>query len=131
MKKKLKAYIAPIRAVAGLYAVMEAVGITCPIKFLTGISCMGCGMSRAWMAVLRLDIKKAFYYHPLFFTPPLFLIITELKKHINKKVYKLFIFTMVFLYATIYVIRLMDGTNDIVVFQPENNIVFRILRLIL
>ena len=53
MKKKLKEYIAPILAVAGLYAVMEAVGITCPIKFLTGISCMGCGMSRAWMAVLR------------------------------------------------------------------------------
>ena len=131
MKKKLKEYIAPILAVAGLYAVMEAVGITCPIKFLTGISCMGCGMSRAWMAVLRLDIKKAFYYHPLFFTPPLFLIIIALKKHINKKVYKFFIFTMVFLYATIYVIRLMDGTNDIVVFQPENNIVFRILRLIL
>ena len=83
------------------------------------------------MAVLRLDIKKAFYYHPLFFTPPLVLIIVALKKHINEKVYKFFIFTMVFLYATIYVIRLMDRTNDIVVFQPENSIVFRILRLIL
>lgn len=57
-------------AVIGLfYLGLEALGITCPILFLTGISCAGCGMSRAWMALLRLDVSAAFQYHPLFWLP--------------------------------------------------------------
>ncbi|WP_373689128.1 DUF2752 domain-containing protein [Clostridium sp. YIM B02551] len=50
-----------------LYAILRVVGIGCPIKFLTGISCAGCGMTRAWIRVIHLDFKGAFYYHPLFF----------------------------------------------------------------
>ena len=42
-----------------LYMFLENIGITCPIKFITGISCAGCGMSRAWLALLHFDLKKA------------------------------------------------------------------------
>ncbi len=42
----------------------------CPIKAVTGIPCPGCGMTRAWLSVLRLDIRKAFAYHPMFWTAP-------------------------------------------------------------
>lgn len=38
----------------------------CPIKILLGIDCPGCGMMRAFLAVIRLDFLSAFHYHPLF-----------------------------------------------------------------
>ena len=45
-------------------------GLNCPIRSLTGIPCPGCGMSRAWLAALRLDILGAFSYHPMFWSVP-------------------------------------------------------------
>lgn len=38
----------------------------CPFKFFLGIPCPGCGMSRAFLCLLRFDIRGAFHYHPLF-----------------------------------------------------------------
>lgn len=42
----------------------------CPILWLTGVPCPGCGMTRACGALLHLDIAGAFYYHPLFWLVP-------------------------------------------------------------
>lgn len=44
--------------------------LPCPVRHLTGIICPGCGMSRAWLAVLRLDLAAAFRYHPWFWSVP-------------------------------------------------------------
>lgn len=41
-------------------------GNNLPYKYITGISCAGCGMTRAWIALLHFDINTAFMYHPLF-----------------------------------------------------------------
>ena len=61
--------IQALAAVALFYIVIESLGVTCPILFLTGISCAGCGMSRAWLSLLRLDLAGAFAFHPLFWLP--------------------------------------------------------------
>lgn len=125
--KKAKDVLPALFAVAALYFVMESFGITCPIKFITGISCAGCGMSRAWIAFLHLDIQKAFAYHPLFLTPPIFLIVWLGKKRISEKFYKNFIFTMIVLYVSVYLVRLVIGRNDIVVFRPKDGLIFRMI----
>ena len=44
--------------------------LPCVIRFLTGWICPGCGMSRAWLALLHLDLAAAFYYHPMFWSVP-------------------------------------------------------------
>ena len=63
-KKENRVHIvSAIAVVVLLYLILEGFGITCPIKFLTGISCAGCGMSRAWRAVFYLDFARAFYFH--------------------------------------------------------------------
>ncbi|MCL2664432.1 MAG: DUF2752 domain-containing protein [Defluviitaleaceae bacterium] len=49
-------------AVAVLYAF-----IGCPIRFVTGLPCPGCGMTRAALALARLDFAGAFFMHPLIF----------------------------------------------------------------
>ena len=111
-----------------LYMFLENNGITCPIKFITGISCAGCGMSRAWISLLHFNIHDAFMYHPLFFLPPVVVIVMLLKSKINIKFYKIFMFTIAGAFVIVYLYRMFIGTGDIVVFEPQNNILFRIIR---
>ena len=129
-KKKRKELICAVTAVVVLYMAMESIGITCPIKFITGISCAGCGMSRAWMAFLQLDIAKAFAYHPLLWLVPIAVIVLLCKSKINIKIYKIIIFTIIIMFAIGYICRLIWSGDDVVVFEPQNNILFRIIRII-
>ena len=120
--------ITSVTAVVVLYVILESFGVTCPIKYITGISCAGCGMSRAWIALLHFNIHEAFMYHPLFFLPPVVVIVMLLKSKINIKFYKIFMFTMAGAFVIDYLYRMFIGTGDIVVFEPQNNILFRIIR---
>ena len=120
--------ITSVTAVVVLYVILESFGVTCPIKYITGISCAGCGMSRAWIALLHFNIHEAFMYHPLFFLPPVVVIFMLLKSKINIKFYKIFMFTMAGAFVIVYLYRMFIGTGDIVVFEPQNNILFRIIR---
>lgn len=120
--------ITSVTAVVVLYVILESFGVTCPIKYITGISCAGCGMSRAWIALLHFNIHEAFMYHSLFFLPPVVVIFMLLKSKINIKFYKIFMFTMAGAFVIVYLYRMFIGTGDIVVFEPQNNILFRIIR---
>jgi hypothetical protein len=106
--KEKKDGILAFITVAIVYMVMAYMGVGCPIKFLTGISCAGCGMSRAWMALLHLDIVSAFYYHPLFWMPVFVLILYVMKKKIPW-------IPIIVLFIVVYIIRLTDSSQDIVV----------------
>ena len=129
-KNERKELICAVTAVVVLYTAMESIGITCPIKFITGISCAGCGMSRAWMAFFQLDMAKAFEYHPLFWLVPIAVIVLLCKSKINIKIYKIIIFTIIIMFAIVYIFRLIWSGDDVVVFEPQNNILFRIIRII-
>ncbi len=120
--------ISAIAAVVILYIILESFGVTCPIKYLTGISCAGCGMSRAWISLLHFNFRDAFMYHPLFFLPPVALIIMLCKSKINIKFYKIFMFTIAGAFVIVYLYRMIAGNDNIVVFEPQNNIIFRIMR---
>lgn len=45
----------------------------CLFQNTIGIPCPSCGMTRAYMALLHGDFKKAFFYHPLFWLVPFFI----------------------------------------------------------
>ena len=120
--------ITSVAAVVVLYVILESFGVTCPIKYITGISCAGCGMSRAWIALLHFNIHDAFMYHPLFFLPPVVVIVMLLKSKINIKIYKIFMFTIAGAFVIVYLYRMFIGDGNVVVFEPQNNIVFRIIR---
>lgn len=49
------------------YASALLFGWNCPIKYLTGVPCPGCGLSRALAALLRLDFWTALRFHPMVF----------------------------------------------------------------
>ena len=111
-----------------LYIILESVGITCPIKYITGISCAGCGMSRAWIALLHLDISRAFYYHPLHSLPTIILLIFFNKNKIKINNYKKILITAALVFVIIYLYRMINGSDNIVVFEPQNSIILRFIR---
>ena len=70
--------VAHLRGKLALTAAMLAyVGLvyllpfTCPILYITGIHCPGCGLTRAWLAALQGALGRAFVYHPMFWSVPL------------------------------------------------------------
>lgn len=54
----------------GLLAAWVINGWPCAFRYITGIPCISCGMSRAWLAALRLDVGAAFDHHPMFWSVP-------------------------------------------------------------
>jgi hypothetical protein len=54
----------------------------CVFKRTFGIPCPGCGMTRAFIHLFQLDLKGAFYYHPLFFLVPVVFIVFLFRKKV-------------------------------------------------
>lgn len=125
-----KQIILSIIALIIALGIMQYIGITCPIKYVTGISCAGCGMTRAWIALLHLNVKTAYRYHPLFFMPPVVLILYLFRDKFNKKLYYILIGIVIALFIIVYICRMFNPADNIVVFEPQNNIIHRVLNII-
>ena len=54
----------------GALLLWAALDLGCPFRHLIGVPCPGCGMSRAWLAVLAGNLGTAFRYHPMFWAVP-------------------------------------------------------------
>ena len=135
-----KEQVTAILAVVLFYGVLQLVGITCPIKFITGISCPGCGMTRAWLSLLlRGDLEAAFHYHPLFWIlipgVPLFLCRHRFSEMTRKmcrhrfsgRVRKIAGYALILLFFAVYAVRMASPGNTIVVFRPGDGLIGRIL----
>ena len=44
--------------------------LPCVFRYLTGIPCPTCGLTRAWLAAFRLDFTAAFLQYPMFWCVP-------------------------------------------------------------
>lgn len=119
--------IISIIAIIALYGVLSLVGIGCPIKFLTGISCAGCGMTRAWKYLLTGRIGEAFSYHPLVLVPLFVVIIFILKKKIPEKIYKGMIALVVAMFLGVYLARMLNPNDTIVELDIKKGFLFQIV----
>lgn len=78
MKKRIvktaKAFAAIFAVLAGYYIFVRMTGLSLPclFKLVTGLECPGCGNTRAFMSLLRLDIKGAFGYNYFIFAEILY-----------------------------------------------------------
>jgi len=113
-----------------VYFLLHVIGIGCPIKFISGISCGGCGMTRAWLSVLHLDFRSAFYYHPLFLLLPVYAFVYFFRNKLGHKVFDVINLLFITLFVLVYIIRLIDPNDTVVVFEPFNGIFFKILHII-
>ena len=121
---------APILAILSiilLYAIFGMLGIGCPIKFITGISCAGCGMTRAYVHLLHGDIAGAYVHHPLFALPPIVILLFVFRKKISRKIYRSTLWTIGVFFLIIYIYRMIAGDDTIVVFKPDHGLIYRII----
>ena len=123
--KRYGNFLAAVMAVAVLYGVMFSLGITCPIKFLFGISCPGCGMTRAIFSAVTLDFSRAFYYHPLWVgVIPAGVTLFLLSKFKKQRAFKIVGVVCILVMLAVYVYRLM-GDGSIVVFEWSEGVIFK------
>ena len=127
--KKYQGAIITVIVVIAIYAVMMFVfGITCPVKHFLGVSCPGCGMTRACLSALRFDFSAAFYYHPLWIVM-LPLVASLLFLWVKRKKKAFFAVIVLFFAALIgvYLYRLFYTESDVVVWELEKGIISKII----
>ncbi|ACD21838.1 DUF2752 domain-containing protein [Clostridium botulinum] len=125
---KINEYIKFGIAIVLLYVFYGRVGIGCPIKFLTGVSCAGCGMTRAWTCLVHLDIKGAFYYHPLFFLPIIYFFLFLIKDKISHKTFNCVLVVGMVLFITIYIFRILNPDDIVININIENGFIYKFLQ---
>ena len=126
--KKYQGAIITVIVVVAVYAVMFAFGITCPVKHFLGVSCPGCGMTRACFSALRFDFAAAFYYHPLWIV--MLPLVASLLFLWEKRKTKAFCAVLVLFFLVligVYLYRLFYTETDIVVWEIEKGILSQII----
>ncbi|WP_394966820.1 DUF2752 domain-containing protein [Candidatus Allofournierella merdipullorum] len=122
--------LAALAAIAALYVALHFLGMGCPIKAITGVSCAGCGMTRAWLEVLSGNWAAAFAYHPLFWTIPLGVLVFLFRRRLPRRLTSALLWAAGIAFVAVYAVRLADPTDSVVVFAPEAGLFHRILRLL-
>lgn len=98
----------------------------CPIRLFTGLSCPGCGISRAWISVLHGSFREAFHYHPLFLTAPFIAGAILFEDKLPKKARNIFWYVIGALFVICYIIRIAAGC-DVLTFDFSAGIVGKVI----
>lgn len=114
--------------VAGLYAALYFLGAGCPIRALTGVSCAGCGMTRAWLAVLQGDLTAAFAYHPLFWLVPVAAALFLARRRLPRPVARAALWGICGAFLLVYAVRMLDPEDAVVTFAPHTGLLYRLVR---
>lgn len=125
--KRNKTMILILVGLAAVYFVLSLFEIpTCPSKIFLGISCPGCGLSRAFMSVFRFDFAAAFEFNPLW---PLVIVTVILLAvfWVKGKNQVLEITGIVFLVIAlvIYIYRVAFTESPVVVWDFESGLIYR------
>lgn len=122
-----KDFLLSLMAMIILALALFILDIGCPTRFLTGICCPGCGMTRAVMHLCKGDVAGAIHYHPLVFTLPIIVVLFVFKDRINKKVLNIILITIIVLFISVYIIRLLDPNNEVVYADITKSIIYKII----
>lgn len=114
-----------------LYLILNLFHAGCPIKFITGVSCPGCGMTRAILSVLRLDFAGAFHYHPLFFLAPVMFFLFIFQDYIKPGVVKVSWIVLITLFILTYLYRLLFTQNEVVAIDFSGGLVVKLIQQLL
>lgn len=89
--------------------------IGCIFRLMTGIPCPGCGMTRAWLAALRLDFAAAFAYHPLFWVVPIAFVLAFVREEVASSKLKhgvdIAVAMLCVLVVAVWIVRLINPAD--------------------
>lgn len=124
----MKKLYLPLILIIVTYTVFYMAGIGCPIKFLTGISCAGCGMTRAYLSILRLDFASAFHYHPLWPLAPFLLALVIFHNRIAPRLRNTLFVLFITAFLAVYICRLFSANNTIVTVDTEHGFIVQLIK---
>lgn len=113
-RKNMRRNAYTVISIAVFYILLHVFNIGCPIKFVTGISCAGCGMTRAWLSVMKLKFADAFSYHPLFWIVPFGGIFLMYRKRIPERTSHFIMGSLIVIFVTVYIIRMINPEDTVV-----------------
>ena len=106
--------------------IFELSGIPCISRYFFGVSCPGCGMTRAWLSALRLNFEQAFYYHPMFWGVPLAALIVIFRRKMPVRIFWTLTVLIVVAYIGVYWYRLNFSDNAVVYADFSRGLFFRL-----
>jgi hypothetical protein len=128
--KRYLTFILPFFLVGVICALFFFTGDLCLFRRILGIPCPGCGMTRAYLSLLRLDITSAFFYHPLFLcVPSVCAVILLRNRNFFQKLYQSPIFwtILVILFLGVYIVRMLTlFPNTPPMDYNANSVLFRL-----
>ena len=85
-KKRIISLLVFLILLVGYYFFYRITGIAieCPIHYLTGFYCPGCGITRMFFSILKLNFYQAFRFNPLVFMLLVLYIIYWVLKYLFK-----------------------------------------------
>lgn len=114
-----------------IYLILNLLHFGCPIKGFTGISCPGCGMTRATISALLLHFKDAFYFHPLFPITPIMFLLFLFDGYVPVKIKKTAWIIIILLFLFVYFYRLFFTENAVVSIDIWSGLVLKLLHNII
>ena len=120
-----------ITVIAAAVILILLLTVKCPIRFLTGISCPVCGMTRACVSALKLNFKLAFSYHPLWVTVPFVFLYFYFAELLPKKLSKFILYGFITLFLSVYFWRLFLLNDPVIVPDLSEGIAAKIVTAIL
>ncbi len=89
------------------YFLSKFFGSLCPTYRIFGICCPFCGMTRAHLSALRLDLEAAMYYNPTFFLgiPALFFMVHDRIAPKYEKLRKIIAGILLGIIVAVYIVR--------------------------
>lgn len=125
--QRIREIVALILVITGIVLLYTVLQIGCPIKFLTGVACAGCGMTRAYAALFQLHIADAFTYHPLFWCVPVVLLFYIFRDRFRPKTRRVVLILTIVAFVAVYAVRLIDPGDVIVTVELQEGLIGRVL----
>ena len=124
--KKYGSYVPALLFILGGILIFFIFKIPCLSQLLFGMSCPGCGLTRAFLAVLSGDIALSFKMHP-FWIALIPCVVVGFILHLKKKEKAFYIFTVsaIVVYIGVWVVRLIMG-DPVVQFNLESGAIYRL-----
>ncbi|MBQ4049817.1 MAG: DUF2752 domain-containing protein [Clostridia bacterium] len=110
-KKLIIVHAGVVLVFVAYYALLYLLDATCLIREITSHPCPTCGMTRAFLSLLRFDLEGYFYYNPATIACVVAILLGAHKKLISGRVssrvvdYSIIALTLGIL--TVYIVRLM------------------------
>ena len=104
----------------------------CPLKYIFGLSCPTCGLTRAIISAFQFDFSKAFFYHmfwPVVIVGFIIYVLYDFKiLNISKKNILLTLYTITFFNIIYYFYRLFNNSS-VVNFDFHKSLLYKIISI--